>query len=340
VSSPSLVLTRHESLSGLRDCWNKLLSSCAHDTVFLTWDWHDAWWRAHGTGELHVLTVEQSGQVVGIAPLVREAGRWGIGGGVEVADFLDIVAAPNHADDVACAVLDYVSRFGGTLELRNLRPHSVGATSLFRKAERRGLSPVLEREDVSPRLDLPPDWDSYLLMLSKKDRHELRRKLRRLYAAGEVVVAPVNDRATRAKDVADYLSLHRLSAENKATFMTTAMEAFFRYVVDEFASRDLLRLYFLTIDGVRVASVILFDYGGEFLLYNSGYDPEYSHLSVGLLLKAFCIRDAIAEGRRGFDFLQGNEPYKYDLGATDVPILRMRVELGASGRESESYANG
>jgi CelD/BcsL family acetyltransferase involved in cellulose biosynthesis len=150
----------------------------------------------------------------------------------------------------------------------------------------------------------------------------------------------VNDPATQATDVADFLALHRLSAENKAAFMTSDMERFFRGIVDEFAPRGTLRLYFLTIDNIRVASVTLFDYRGEFLLYNSGYDPAYAHLSVGLLLKAFCIRDAISEGRRGFDFLQGNEPYKYDLGATDVPILRMRVEFGASVRESESWANG
>ena len=37
--------------------------------------------------------------------------------------------------------------------------------------------------------------------------------------------------------------------------------------------------------------------------------------------------------------LQGDEPYKYDLGASDVPILRMRVKLGASARESESVTN-
>ena len=292
-----------------------------------------------GAGELHVLTVEVDGKVVGIAPLVREAGCWGFAGGAEVADFLDIVAAPTHADDVASAVLDYVTRQGGRADFRNLRPDSVGATSLFRIAERRGLAPVLDREDVSPRLDLPTDWDAYLQGLSKKDRHELRRKLRRLYAAGEIVAAPVNNPATRAADVGDFINLHRLSTENKAAFMTPAMEAFFRGIVDEFAPRDLLHLYFLSIDNIRVASVILFDYGGEYLLYNSGFDPEYAHLSVGLLLKAFCIRDAIQARRRGFDFLQGDEPYKYDLGGTDVPILRLRLALAEPGREAESTVN-
>lgn len=340
MSSSTLILTRYETLTGLKECWHRLLSSCPHDTIFLTWDWQDAWWRLSGSGELHVLTVEVDGEVVGIAPLVREAGCWGFAGGVEVADFLDIVAAPPHVDDVASAVLDYVVSHGGCADFRNLRPDSVGATSLFRVAERRGLAPVLEREDVSPRLDLPADWDGYLQGLSKKDRHELRRKLRRLYAAGEIVVAPVNNPATRAADVSDFMNLHRLSTENKAAFMTPAMEALFRGIVDEFAPRDLLHLYFLSIDQTRVSSVILFDYGGEYLLYNSGFDPQYSHLSVGLLLKAFCIRDAIGAGRRGFDFLQGDEPYKYDLGATDVPIWRLRMVLGGSGREAESMING
>jgi CelD/BcsL family acetyltransferase involved in cellulose biosynthesis len=340
VSCSTLTLTRHESLTGLEECWHRLLSACPHDTIFLTWDWQHAWWKLSGSGELHVLTVEVEGQVVGIAPLVREGGCWVFAGGAEVADFLDIVAAPRFADDVAGAVLDYIVSRGGCADFRNLRPDSVGATSLFRIAERRGLAPVLEREDVSPRLDLPADWDGYLQGLSKKDRHELRRKLRRLYAAGEIVAAPVNNPSTRTADVSDFIKLHRLSTESKAAFMTPAMESFFRGIVGEFAPRDLLQLYFLSIDNTRVASVILFDYGGEYLLYNSGFDPEYSHLSVGLLLKAFCIRDAIGIGRRAFDFLQGDEPYKYDLGATDVPILRLRMVLGEPGREAESMVNG
>ena len=40
------------------------------------------------------------------------------------------------------------------------------------------------RGAVAARCDLPATWDEYLGTLSKKDRHELRRKLRRLESGG------------------------------------------------------------------------------------------------------------------------------------------------------------
>jgi CelD/BcsL family acetyltransferase involved in cellulose biosynthesis len=83
-----------------------------------------------------------------------------------------------------------------------------------------------------------------------------------------------------------------------------------------------IRLSFLDVGGVRVASTICFDYEHEFYLYNSGYNPEYASFSVGLILKVFCLRDGIFESKKRFDFLRGAEPYKYDLGGHDIPISR------------------
>lgn len=323
MNTPTLTVVRLDQFPPLKTSWDTLLTNCPCNTIFLTWDWQELWWRTIGEGELNLLTVQAGDEVVGIAPLMFQDERWGFAGGVEVADFLDVIASPSHREGVARAVLEFFQRSGSPVELRNLRPASLGATLLKADAPVFGLEPSLEPEDVSPRIELPGDWESYLHSLSKKDRHELRRKMRRLMGAGDVRWFYVTDPATRAADVGDFLRLHRLSAESKAAFMTAEMEHFFRALVDEFVPRGLLRLYFLEVDGVRVASVILFDYEGEFLLYNSGYDPAYAHLSVGLLLKAFCIKDAIDEGRRVFDFLQGNESYKYDLGAVDVPILRL-----------------
>jgi CelD/BcsL family acetyltransferase involved in cellulose biosynthesis len=329
VTCPTLTVSQAASFDALAREWSDLLARCSGNTIFLTPDWQQTWWRYAGEGELALIAVRAGEELVGVAPMIHTGNDWGFAGGAEVADFLDVIAAEGHGADVADAVLDFLTPRGGRVELRNLRPDAVGATIIPELARRRGLAPVLEREDVSPKVDLPEDWDSYLQSLTKKDRHELRRKLRRLMSAGDVRYYVANDAATRSADVDDFLRLHRHSADEKAAFMNQRMEQFFRGLVDEFSPRGWLRLYFLEIDGTRVASVILFDYGGEFLLYNSGYDPAYSHLSVGLLLKAFCLRDAIDERRKVFDFLQGNEPYKYDLGALEVPILRLQLDLGA-----------
>ena len=48
-------------------------------------------------------------------------------------------------------------------------------------------------------------------------------------------------------------------------------------------------------------------------------------LSVGLINKAYAIREAIEAGRRRFDFLKGAERYKYSLGGQDRAIYRIVV---------------
>ena len=122
-----------------------------------------------------------------------------------------------------------------------------------------------------------------------------------------------------------FFTLLRASSPDKEEFLTPEREKFFLDVARESASRDHFRLDFLEVGGTEVAACICFDYGGAFLLYNSGYDPSYSRLSVGLLNKALSIRTAIEEGRKVFNFLKGDERYKYNLGGQDKAVYRLRI---------------
>jgi CelD/BcsL family acetyltransferase involved in cellulose biosynthesis len=58
-------------------------------------------------------------------------------------------------------------------------------------------------------------------------------------------------------------------------------------------------------------------------MYNSGYDPDYSHYAVGLMSKTLLIKDAIEQGRTCVDFLRGDESYKYDLGGKNQQVYRI-----------------
>ena len=87
----------------------------------------------------------------------------------------------------------------------------------------------------------------------------------------------------------------------------------------------ILRLFFMELGGERVAAALCFDYGSSRFLYNSGFNPDYGYYSVGLMLHALCLKDAIQEGKSYFDFLRGSEPYKYDLGGKNRSIYDMVV---------------
>ena len=56
--------------------------------------------------------------------------------------------------------------------------------------------------------------------------------------------------------------------------------------------------------------------------YMSGFDPRWSRSSTGLITIFAAMRQAAREHAQQFDFLRGNEAYKYHLGATDQPTFR------------------
>ena len=177
-------------------------------------------------------------------------------------------------------------------------------------------------------MDLPATWDEYLAMLSGKQRHEVRRKLRRLREEGNVDYRYFGVRQEEVAGSMDiFLKLFALSREEKADFMTDRRESFFRSLAEAMADIGLLRFGILELDKLPAAMIMGFDYNDSVYLYNSGYDPGYSSLTAGLLSKVLCIKDSIEKGIKKFDFLKGAETYKYQLGGREIPLYRCRVTI-------------
>jgi len=105
------------------------------------------------------------------------------------------------------------------------------------------------------------------------------------------------------------------------------MESFFRSLADSMATAGLLRLGILELNLLPAAMIMCFDYNDCLYLYNSGYDPQYSYLSAGLLCKVLGIKESIQEGKKRVDFLKGGETYKYQLGGREVPLYRCQITI-------------
>jgi CelD/BcsL family acetyltransferase involved in cellulose biosynthesis len=183
-------------------------------------------------------------------------------------------------------------------------------------------------EDVTYELDLPGTWDKFLGMLTGKQRHEVRRKLRRLNEAAEVKYRAVASFKEVMDEMETFLALFGLSRSDKAAFMTDQMTTYFRSLAETMARENLLKLYFLDLDGTPAAAVMCFDYDATIYLYNNGYDGKFSSLSVGLLSKVLTIKESIRRGKKKYDFLKGTEEYKHRLGGKPVALYRCQVKLG------------
>ena len=307
--------------------WDQVLDLSDAATLFLTPWWQKMWWKHFGGGsELAVHVVSDGPRPIGVAPLVFSDGVLDLLGATDLFDYRDFIVERGFEEAFCNALLEHLSRREWhTLRLESVRESSPTLQALSSAAESAGMSVEIEPEDVAPVAVLPPTWDEYVAGLSKKDRHELRRKIRRLDGAGEVTRQVCGSPAQIPGMMDDFLRLHRASSPDKAEFMTAEREAFFLDAVGEAARRGGLRLETVALDGRPVASCLGFDYAGAFLLYNSGYDPVHYKLSVGIVSKALAIRGAIESGDRVFDFLRGSEDYKYRLGGQDRQVYRVLV---------------
>lgn len=322
------LLTSLESLDTLKGEWASLLSRSVVNSIFSTWDWQEICWRSFdGDAESLLVTVRDNGELVGVAPLARQMGTVRFLSSTDVSDYQDFISVRGRERDVLSVICGHLQSVDWEqIDLRSIRHDSPTLRHLPEIAIDQGWEYTVQVEDSCPIVDLPADWESYIASLSKKDRHELRRKMRRLEATQDFSWYVAPPAADAAKYIDTFLRLCRLSREEKARFLEDQrVETFFRNIIRRFLPSGLLKIYVMEISGRSVSVALCFDQGEELWLYNSGFDPSYANLSVGLLLKALCIRDAIESGKKRFDFLRGREPYKYDLGGADRPIYRVQI---------------
>ncbi|MBT97668.1 MAG: hypothetical protein CL902_03460 [Dehalococcoidia bacterium] len=271
-------------------------------------------------------TYPASNEVAAIASLAKSGDTVSFMGSEDTFDYNDFLIRPGYEEGFYQTLLECMEEQEfSMLRLVSLRESSPTLEMLPDMARKLGYTVEVEEEDVTSGIGLPGTWDEYLGLLNKKDRHELRRKIRRMDSQTDWKWYSVTDPAEVKERLGEFIKLMRQSRADKDEFMTPERERFFYNITQRMSELGLLQLYFLDMDGTTVATSLCFDYGGSRLLYNSGYDPEYAYYSVGLLLNAMCLKDAIERGLTYFDFLRGPEPYKAHLGGQQRNLYQMVV---------------
>lgn len=326
----------------LREEWNALLHRSTANRIFSTWEWLSTWWSAYHPGELWVIDIrDEQDQLIGLAPwfiennpvhgrVVRSIGC------VDVTDYLDIILDAQYVDSLLDCLAAYVAQNTDkfdVIDLCNLPETSPVYQRFPDMVSRHGFSVTTKQQEVCPVISLDTDWKGYIESLDKKQRHELRRKLRRAEGADEKVdwyiVGEQHDLNAEAER---FLHLMASSHPEKASFLQDAQNLdFFKKIVPIIYQNSWLQMSFLTINGQAAATYLNFVYNDQVLVYNSGLLPDqFGHLSPGIVLLAYNIRHAIESGHKVFDFLRGNEVYKYRMGGQDTRVFMLRAEPTAA----------
>jgi CelD/BcsL family acetyltransferase involved in cellulose biosynthesis len=319
--------------------WNDLLIRSNSNRIFSTWEWQSTWWTAYHPGELWVITCrDDANRLVGLAPwFIDTSEKYGRVvrpiGCVEVTDYLDIIVDRNSTQLVFEALSDFAltnKQLFDIINLCNLPEASPTYEQFATALNVHGFEVTLTQQEVCPVIHLPSTWEGYFELLDKKQRHEVRRKLRRAEGAPEKIEwYIVGEQHNLNEEIEKFLHLMAASQYEKAKFLEDQQNmAFFKAIVPIIFKNHWLQLSFLVINDEPASAYLNFVYGDSVQVYNSGLVPDkYGHLSAGIILLAHNIRTAIENGYKIFDFLRGNEIYKFRMGGQETKVFMLTAHV-------------
>ncbi len=178
----------------------------------------------------------------------------------------------------------------------------------------------ITKSDIAVNLILPKTYEEYLKRLTKKNRHELRRKKRKFN--DEITTCELGE--SREQDIFEiFISQHKESKGEKGKFMISTVETYFRNLLN----LEGWKIYYTNTDKGILSTAFCYENETGCYLYNSSRNNEFNSINPGIVLNDLIIQQLIEREMTFFDFLKGTERYKYDLGGNSVQLYDMAIEL-------------
>ena len=330
--------TLHKNFSEINaQEWNDLLKESVSDTPFLRHEYQRGWWEHRGGGEwqnaqLVLVSAREAGKLIGVAPLfiAEYEGKPALLliGSIEISDYLDLIVRMDDHARFITGLLDFLASSladsWSSLDWYNLPDSSPTLAALKAESESRGWTHLEEMYRPTPRISLNGDFEEYLSRVEKKQRHEIRRKMRRAIESERGVRWFISDMADPEAEIDSFLKLMEQD-QGKASFLQDAMRAQMREVIRTAHENGWLWLAFLEADGQRIAAALNFDYENKLWGYNAGVNRDFMDLSPGWVLLGLILEWCCQNGRYEFDFMRGDEDYKYRFGAVNKYVMRAKL---------------
>jgi len=314
------------ALAALHEEWDALGERCPGQSIYMTWDWVATWWEFYGRGgALWLLQARtENGRLLGLAPLMLVAHRpapllrWRqlqFIGASSPFDHLDFLIEPGAEPEVLPLFLERLraeQRRWDVLLLSAL-PEDSPALPLLRGS---GIPWEAGELQCCPVIDLPADWETYHGALSKRKRKNIRHTHNALDGAfpGRWGWERVENPAELEPTMAAMIRLHQdkwAALGKPGGFADATTIAFHQAISRRLLEQGRLWLYRLCIDGRATAIEYAYAYRDRVYAFASGMEAGLEEYSPGQVLMEAMIREAIRAGMRYYDFLRGDEEYKF-----------------------------
>ena len=323
------IITNDDSFYALKDEWALLLNNSPADSIFLTWEWISTWWKFFNKKtDLWIITARhtETKQLIGIAPLAIKkirtiTGLYNqtlifMGNGTAAPDHLDFIIMNGYGNMVNQLFSEklWAERYSwNQIKIEGLSSTSTAIDQLFQQHLH-----LLKKVDetICPYLSLPDNWETLKSSLSKNMRYNLGRFERRLEKdyPGVVNFRKLSDQDQINNFISVLVDLHTVAQKRKdcaGLFTNQNMIDFHTDLAKVFLKKGWLSSYTLDVGKTSIAVLHCFQYKKTVSFYQSGFDQFWRRYSPGTQIMAHAIKEAIREDNTVFDFLRGEEDYKY-----------------------------
>jgi len=324
----NISLKMYHSLNDLGDLcseWNALVDASSYPNVFRRWEWISTWWKWFGANrELNILLVSHGSELVGIAPLYIERGRFGgrkiewIGfGGPTCPEYLGPIIHRDFVEPVIETLARHFTEIKWSgIAFRDVPPDDLATNALI-DALSRYYPAIRFPGEACPYFIFPQSFEALLKRLSSHRRQRKKRQLRRAKEELGVRLDVLCNPSTLEQA---FPIIERLSASSKkevglvSPFLNPDYAGFHREVCERLSINALARVYMLSFRDKPAAFLYGFSYHNKFYAFQTGYDSDMDAYSPGDTVFQMVYEHLIGEGLTEFDYLRGGEEYKNQFG--------------------------
>jgi CelD/BcsL family acetyltransferase involved in cellulose biosynthesis len=322
----------------LRGEWDELLRNSASNNLFLTWDWLRTWWEhLPEDRSLHIVTVrDKDARLVALAPLTVRPRRWlrlmpfrtieFLGRGNVGSDYLSVIVRNGFEHEGLRALAARLTDGRLAVEFSHVDAQNAQMQAAEAELGARGWHGHRTTIETCPYINLEGHtWDSYVAALGRTHRTNFKRKLKKVQSLYKLRIDEATTDAERRAALDILVNLHlkrRREVGGSDALHRRELLEFHQNFTASALRAGVLRLQVMWLDEVPVAAMYGLEYNNVFYFYQSGFDSTYATHSVGLVMAGLAIKGAIERGVREFDFLHGNETYKYLWASAERELVR------------------
>ena len=312
--------------------WENLLIESDFPHPFSSFTFYNSWVETFvdDLTQIKMLFFYNENKLVGMAPVYIDHNNKNVSilGDKDLFDYRDIIYISGFYEEIYIEFLSYLKLqpwfHGYTIFMQSI-PESSELFNLVNTDKLNNFADVeIKQEDVTPIYDVNGVWDDYLLALNKKQRHEIRRKLRK-FESQDFQFKLIRNNDDLSVFLSDFYELFINSREDKKEFLTEERKTFFNKMLFAFAEKNELKILSYYDGNTLISACIVIEYANIYFLYNSAYSLDYNSYSVGLVSKIIALKQSIENNNHAFNFLRGNERYKYELGGEDIKLHEIKL---------------